>query len=326
MNNTIETASKQGNIVYAYDDPDKLNKVIYEEAKRRGLFNGSQEEFWDMQNALYREGNRVYDESMGDIQESGLTKREIYSFVQTIGIDLPSILKLLGKEEINRLRRLEKARFVFLGCAGDVSAAEFNKISKKLNSNSEEILTNLQHEELKTIDKSRGQLLVRGDVFNLPYKEDTADLICTDHLLVRLLKMGKVGDKDRPEIVKVSTTDENIQRVLGESYKILKPGGSLIMVEQLFGEAKEQYLKRKQAPTFEIMEINRGSLRKKMEDQVRKLAGAVGFSQVIFSDYYSYCFRADSASAKIEEDGTPDYGEVLVQRDDKIYLVARLVK
>lgn len=217
-------------------------------------------------------------------------EHEILVDNSTFGDDEPKYLETLGPREILRLRSLQSPQFLLLGSYGVYSAREFRSYADKINPNNKSFVVDIYEPSIKQLagDPINSGKLVQGDARQLSYRENTMDHIYTNKLLPFL------GFSDR-----IKDPVANTRNLLQESLRVLKPGGSLVMVEQI--------------ETFDSKEAEN------FIKGLTSLARRVGFQvEDIDFSYVSFFVRKEVGSSTIDANGFPQYGDSLIKRSSTL--------
>ena len=233
-------------------------------------------------------------------QLSGEIEKCTFNIAFVFGSQEPDYLELCGPEEILRLRDNPAPEMLLLGSLGVYSARDFYAYAKKINENSNTTVLDINPrcvQMMRKDDKVKNRI-VQGDARKMPIDSDVMDHVYTNHLFHYLY-----DDFDG------RTRQEEILRILVESCRVLKKGGSLIVAETPFGEYKE-------SEDYE-----------KMLYEMRLLAKKAGFSDVVVkTSSLSYLIRASNMSAVVDENGFPHYENSLIERANKIMANCRFIK
>ena len=212
---------------------------------------------------------------------AGLVDKEIISETATFGVNEPTYFELLGAD-INKLREVANPRFLLLGSLGHYSAEEFRIFADKINSGAIVSLVDNSRRYKEMMEKRFSGTdinFVSSDVREMPFEDGSQDLVASDYLLRSF----------RDERNSMAINEENFLKLFQEVFRILKPGGSYILMDMPenltgLGKTKDEF-----------------------QEKIAKIASLAGLKLVGFSDGFSYPLRKDVSSTEIGEDGKPKY-------------------
>lgn len=202
----------------------KSSAIIYERSKQQGYIdpNMTLEEFWQQNDDRYEQYLR-YDEPAPQL--SGKVEDEVFVISHTFAPHQPSYLEMLGPEGIVQLKSEPQPSMLLLGSLGKYSALEFNQYARRMNPNANTHCVDIKPDDSNR-DKNqpeKGLYLTMGDATRLPYRANSLDQIYTNSLVHNLMTPGI------PRLL------DGVDKLMHEVALVLKPQGTLLMVESLEG-------------------------------------------------------------------------------------------
>jgi len=216
----------------------------------------------------------------------GRTDKEIFAISATFGSDEPGYMELLGPREILRLRSLSKPSFLLLGSYGVYSSREFRAFTNKINPANKSFVIDIDDESIKRLanDRVNDGTLVQGDARRLPFEDDTLDQIYTNRIF-DFLGSGEF----------FSDINQDIKNLMSESFRALKPGGSLVLLENAGADRNTPRV------NWEITQV------------IIQMARRAGFILAKNTqNHLSFILRPETSFATIDNNGFPQYGNSLL--------------
>ena len=161
----------------------------------------------DMADAQYYHSEKIED------SENGFTTKLPFSF----GLLEPSYAEAL-KDARSELAVKPFLNTLLLGAMAHQGANEFGTFSHQLNQRAYAVALDIEPEELERADRNLVNPL-RADATSLPFADSSQDLIFTNLL-------GSYLAKDS-----ITSGEKNVE-MLSEAYRVLQPGGRLVMAER----------------------------------------------------------------------------------------------
>lgn len=219
---------------------------------------------------------------------TNMVDNEVFSATETFGVNEPTYFELLG-DDLGDLRKKGNPSLLLLGSFGPYSSREFKEFAKKINAKSDIHVVDSYRRQKKQMEEGFADTdvnFVFADVRKMPFEDESHDLLASDFLLRSF----------RDEKDNASINEENFTELFKEVFRVLKPGGTYILLDSFvempgFAKTKDEF----QQKLFKIVKL-------------------VGLKLVSTSDNFFFPFRKDVSSAKIDEGGSPKY-ENLVAHD-----------
>lgn len=142
--------------------------------------------------------------------------KDLYIELRSVGGYEPSYYELLGPMEILRMRQANDPRFLLIG-AFDFGAQEFMHLADKISKKSKKYIIDINKDRIpdfNRVEKDDQSLLSIMDGLQLGFHKAQLDYVFSNFLL-KYLENGS----------------DAMRRLLGEVYKVLKPGGSFLLTE-----------------------------------------------------------------------------------------------
>jgi len=213
----------------------------------------------------------------------------------SFGNDEPSYLELLGPLGILELRSLAHPNFLLLGSLGAPSARHFQKYAAKINPDARPHVIDVDLEHLGLIKSSGSKnSLSRADARILPFADGSMDSVSCNHLFHFMYDMLSDGlslrAKDPGYVPLGDTFETDLRALLGEAFRVLRPGRHFTLVERPWGKAHADNL----------LSI------------ITKLAGEEGFLATGAPMTPSFAVGFDNGSTVVDESGFPHYEDKLL--------------
>jgi ubiquinone/menaquinone biosynthesis C-methylase UbiE len=291
----------------------RLIKILYDYALTNGLWMKEEGDVSSFENAIRNfERNKSKDGQL-PVQVTADIEEEILSSGATFGVDEINYLEGLGPRKLLELRNTRKPSFLLIGTLGRYSAKEFALTANKINKGSQKLVVDINPLNKHFLGKTADNLKIKFDIASatdLPYPDKSIDLIMTNHLLHNLVDITSMR-RGNPE---------TIFQVLKEAFRVLKPEGEIILVEQPYGRFLYEMTKA-------YSDAHTISLLKEMQADISSIAARAGFKKKFFSnELRPFTFRADVSSAKIDECGFPNYGNKSISVSRTSGIAVKLVK
>lgn len=228
-------------------------------------------------------------------QISGYIESEKVIFSSTFGAAEPTYLELLGQEEIQKIQSLEQPKFLLVGSYGKYSAQEFHTFAKKLNSQADIFVVDIDTQNIshyKKAQKEKDITFVIADGGKAPFGKESFDVICTNNLFHFMVD----GLKDESEI------NEKIHKFLENLHDLLGEKGSILL--------NETWPKNKTSGAKSGLEI------RTLFAEILRGSSLDLNTEMKYTPEYTYALRSDIASAHIQEDATIDYNNAKIVKND----------
>ncbi len=228
-------------------------------------------------------------------QLTGRIKDHHINTESTFGMFEPTYLELVGPRELLRLRHEGKGEFLLLGSLGSYSAQNFRWYSEKIHPCIQSHVIDVDYDSLQRIREDfpdTNQVLVQADARHIPYVDESIDHVYTNHLFhylyLRDSKMKSHEDMKR-----------GIKSIFSGVARVLKRGGSFVVVEQRYGAFKKD-------------KIRDGY--RKMRREIMNIARQSGFKIAnTFDEGIGCMLFVENGKATIDENGFPHYEDVLLE-------------
>jgi SAM-dependent methyltransferase len=257
-------------------DTGEIMELGYKLAVREGLFKGG---FFEFLKKFYE-----FDSSPEPAHLSGEIEKHILLLALTVGSSEPTYLELLGQEGIQELRSRENINCLLVGSLGKYSTREFSQMIDKINPSSSKHVIELNEEHLPRYEEIKPANRLNLAIMNgleMGIKDNSMDLVCTNYLLHHLADNESFIDPSR----------SNIEKLLSEIYRVLKPGGRLLLSEMMYGDHRWEF-----DPDY--------SMRK----EIVELGRAAGFRNIKYlQGTLNYFLAPNYLSAKIDQNGAATY-------------------
>lgn len=158
--------------------------------------------------------------------------KQVINLSSTFGVDEHNYLSQIGPKGILQARCKKNPQMLLLGSLGSYSAREFACFTRKLNPSSEPKVIEANqvtvNSHLNPYEGENGLEVTLGNALDMPFQDNSMDYLFTNFLIHYLIPPGKICQEPNKT---------NIGSLLRESYRVLKPGGQIILVERPYGEA-----------------------------------------------------------------------------------------
>lgn len=256
---------------------------------------------------MFHEYEQNYsDDKAAKAHTNGKVRKTTFNSYRTVGSHLPSYYELLGPVGILFLRMQESPMGLLLGTYGPYSSDDFGEMMRGINPEAEVHVVDINRIYTTQAEKSenrgkRNHFIITGDARALQYPDNSFNIICTNYLFGFL----------NPDSVRAPTYSDRIaeiKKVLESAFSALKPGGSLLLLE-------------------DAEKINGGLVHETLtKNKILQMAKEVGFrfERQLPSSFLTPLSK-EQGILKPDEYGFVDYRNVLVVKDGSD-MVLRLTK
>ncbi|MDD5050500.1 MAG: class I SAM-dependent methyltransferase [Candidatus Pacebacteria bacterium] len=266
----------------------EFTELQYREAINRGYTSKNFKEFCKHEAHGQRTGVPQIDKTLDDY---------VANHGATFGTDEPTYLELIGPEEVLRLRDKKEGNMLLLGSLGHYSAHEFTNFAGKINKDIKSFVIDIHPKSVGALgqDPQEGKFVARADARNLPFQTESMEHVYSNRLFHSLLSYFHGA--------------ENIRQVFEEVHRVLKSGGSFVIVESVTDEDSSSV--RSAITREKLIAIGLQS----------------GFkSENVLEEIPGFAFARERGTAKIDKNGFAHYEHALIEIQSSTPVSIRFVK
>ncbi len=272
---------------------EDISTAGYEYLKSKNKFSGNHKDFHlKLLDDIEKQKNE-HSYIIGSLEKFTMANAVTFASLE------PDYLELWGPKELLRLRTSSHQDMLLLGSLGFYSAREFRKFADKITPDAKTMVIDIGDIQIKLMnsDKNSKNVIIQGDVTNMPIKDESMDQVYTNYLFHVLATKRNIEKK------------EGVAKTINEAARVLRKGGSFIIAERSFGR-------------YELKE----DLDQMLYD-VMLICKKAGLKPIVSSTKSKgYFFRDEVGSATIDLNGFPHYEDSLIITDLSDSIRARFVK
>lgn len=202
---------------------------VHAYAVSHGYTNLSAREMYDQ---------HIHESKSGPSHVMGTIGNVVFSGSRTVGSHFPTYFELMGPIMTLRLRMKDEPTALLLGTFGPYSSDDFGTMMRSVNPDTEVHVIDINRTYTTQAEMSAKRTgkhhIVNADARSLQYPDNYFDIIATNFLFNFLSPDNVYAHATTASI------EADITRVLANAFAALKPGGTLLLVEDVYEHLKKQ--------------------------------------------------------------------------------------